>query len=179
MWSTSASALVPSSVTTVPLTFTWPALISSSALRREAIPAAAIIFCRRSAGMLTKLFFLGGRLRDLFRGGRVSPFLMCRVFRRNQLSLERLRHKLFELLHAGQLIDVLQPKAHQEFLGRLVKNGTPDHLLPPGGGDQLAIEQRGNHAAGIDATNLVDFRNRGRLLIRSEERRVGKECRSR
>src|SRR5579863_7555329 len=47
----SGSAFVPSSVTTFPFTFTCPLLISSSALRREAIPAAAIIFCRRSAGM--------------------------------------------------------------------------------------------------------------------------------
>src|SRR6185437_13935556 len=36
----------------VPLTCTWPEVINSSALRREAIPAAAIIFCRRSAGMM-------------------------------------------------------------------------------------------------------------------------------
>jgi hypothetical protein len=38
----------------VPFTETAPELISFSALRREAIPAAAMIFCRRSEGMLTK-----------------------------------------------------------------------------------------------------------------------------
>src|SRR5579864_919747 len=54
MWSRSGSALLPSSVTICPLTDTTPELISSSALRRDAIPAAAMIFCKRSAGMYGK-----------------------------------------------------------------------------------------------------------------------------
>src|SRR3989442_15368102 len=48
------SALVPSSVTICPFTDTAPEVISFSALRREAIPAAAMIFCKRSAGMYGK-----------------------------------------------------------------------------------------------------------------------------
>src|SRR5664279_3738954 len=55
MWSSSISALLPSSVTICPLTDTRPLVISSSALRREAIPAAAMIFCSRSAGMRLRL----------------------------------------------------------------------------------------------------------------------------
>src|SRR5262245_36260281 len=50
MWSEERSALLPSSVTVCPFTLTRPCVINSSALRREAIPAAAMIFCRRSAG---------------------------------------------------------------------------------------------------------------------------------
>src|SRR5260370_38236509 len=120
MWSVSASALLPNAVTTVPLTFTWPARIRSSCLRREAIPAAAIIFCRRSAGMATsnlacdqgRLFFLSG-LGNLFLGGSglnggfgftlgKIGIARRRIFRRHQLSLERFRHQLLELFHAGQ-----------------------------------------------------------------------------
>src|ERR1700730_2283322 len=47
--SRSGSALVPSSVTTSPFRVTRCAVISSSALRRDAIPDAAIIFCNRSS----------------------------------------------------------------------------------------------------------------------------------
>src|SRR6266567_2968047 len=48
------SALVPSSVMIWPFTDMAPELISFSAVRREAIPAAAMIFCKRSADMLGK-----------------------------------------------------------------------------------------------------------------------------
>jgi hypothetical protein len=38
------------------LTETAPPVISFSAARREAIPAAAMIFCKRSEGMLRKAY---------------------------------------------------------------------------------------------------------------------------
>src|SRR5271166_4599212 len=195
MWSVSGSALLPNSVTTVPFTFTWPALINSSALRREAIPAAAMIFCRRSAGMFIKLpvvscrspvtaslaagnrplatvlwlLFMRGGFRDLFRMG--SAVVLRRFFRRNQLALKRLRHQFLELLHAGQLADVLQAEAHQEFPGGLVENRPPDHLLAAGGRNQFAIEQRSDHSTGIHAANLVDLRHRRGLFISDHSQR--------
>src|SRR5579862_5232270 len=46
--SSSRSALLPSSRTTLPLTVTFPSSMSASALRLEVIPARAMIFCRRS-----------------------------------------------------------------------------------------------------------------------------------
>src|SRR5215217_7631875 len=49
MWSRAGSAFVPCSRTTSPLTVTSPASINSSAWRRDASPAAAINFCRRSS----------------------------------------------------------------------------------------------------------------------------------
>src|SRR5271156_1745046 len=49
MWSFASSALLPSSVMVWPFTVTRPDLISSSAWRREAMPARAIIFCSRSS----------------------------------------------------------------------------------------------------------------------------------
>src|SRR5579872_2565844 len=48
MTSSAGSALVPNSRTTLPFSSTWPSEISSSALRREATPACARIFCKRS-----------------------------------------------------------------------------------------------------------------------------------
>src|SRR5574341_415160 len=51
MWSSAGSALVPNSLTTRPLTVTSPSRMSCSAARREAIPARAISFCRRSLDM--------------------------------------------------------------------------------------------------------------------------------
>src|SRR5271157_135533 len=49
MWSRAASALVPITVTTLPLTSTRPCSIIASAPRRLATPAAARIFWRRSS----------------------------------------------------------------------------------------------------------------------------------
>src|SRR5215467_13656233 len=60
-WSVERSALLPSSVTVWPFTLTRPWVISSSALRREAMPAAAMIFCRRSAATSASRA-LGGNL---------------------------------------------------------------------------------------------------------------------
>src|SRR5580704_15885380 len=141
----SGSALVPSSVTTVPFTFTWPALINSSALRREAIPAAAIIFCRRSAGMCEELLFLTSGLRDFFYVRRFGLVCFRRIFCRNQLALERFRHELLKLFHAGQFVHVLQSKAHEKFFGRLVENRPPDDLLATRSRDQLPVQQSSNH----------------------------------
>src|SRR5208283_4951277 len=66
MVSVSGSALVPCSVTIWPLRVTRPAAMISSALRREAMPAAARIFWRRR-GMVDGLSVLleGGRISDI------------------------------------------------------------------------------------------------------------------
>src|ERR1700676_3264211 len=61
--SRSGSAFVPSSVTTSPFRVTRCAVISSSALRRDAIPDAAIIFCNRSKGMDKHFALASGRSR--------------------------------------------------------------------------------------------------------------------
>src|SRR6185437_12683785 len=53
MRSVSQSALLPSSLTILPLTETWPWVINSSALRREAYPACEISFCSRSCTPLS------------------------------------------------------------------------------------------------------------------------------
>src|SRR6266478_3100742 len=85
--SLAASAFVPSSRTTRPFTFTCPLRISSSACRREAIPARAIIFCSLSSIFffvfsvsLFLAFYVGADFSPPFirRGGvKVVDFLLC------------------------------------------------------------------------------------------------------
>src|SRR5579863_3354143 len=129
--------------------------MSSSALRREAMPAAAMIFWRRSAGIRLRLAFslfglgFGGEAAfggsEAFTGGRLAGrghslgcclVVGCRTLLRRRIEQLGLRiAQLLELFHAGQLADVLQAEAQQEFLGRLVEDGPPDNLLAAGGRD--------------------------------------------
>src|SRR5881396_1718347 len=69
MRSFAASAFVPSSRTTRPFTRTCPLAINSSACRREAIPARAIIFCSLSSMIsFLRSFLVGARyIVPLFR----------------------------------------------------------------------------------------------------------------
>jgi hypothetical protein len=72
---------------------------------------------------------------------------------------------LLELLHRGQLGDVLQAEAQQELARGFVENGPADDRLAAGGGDQLAGQQRTEDAGRIHAANLVDFGRGDRLLV--------------
>ena len=86
--STSGSALEPSSVTVWPFTETSPEVINSSALRREEMPAAAMIFWRRSAGIETRgLRFLIREYRPHVRGTPLPPSL-CKVAKTKDLPRE-------------------------------------------------------------------------------------------
>src|SRR5450432_3834347 len=105
MWSTSMSALEPSSVTICPLTETSPPAISFSALRREVIPAAEMIFCRRSEGMYSKVIrkWLGiadsrGRafLRILLMGWRLfDNYLLGAIIAAGMLRPRKWRRVVF------------------------------------------------------------------------------------
>src|SRR5688572_22606526 len=72
MWSRSGSTLWPVSLTTLPLTVTLPAAIISSASRRDATPAAASTFCKRSdmarSGQHAREI-LAGSITQIPRGG--------------------------------------------------------------------------------------------------------------
>src|SRR5208282_3929508 len=87
---------------------------------------------------------------------------------RKQVALERLRQQLLEFLHARQFVDVLEPEAQQKFLAGSVENGASDYGLSARGRDQLAIEQGGDDAAGIDAADLADLGHRDRLFVRDD-----------
>src|SRR4026209_1736650 len=122
MWSRSRSALLPSSVTGVPLTTTRLSRISSSAFRREARPARERIFCRRSSAISS----LVGRCRRAllrFGGGR-------RVVRNRHTP------DLLEFLQRRQLTQILQPELLHELLGGLIQDGLADHVFAATRGDQ-------------------------------------------
>ncbi len=80
MWSRAPSALVPSSVTILPLTWTRPWVMSSSAWRRLATPAWARIFWRRSSlaagcgvGSMALRLSSTARFRSALRSKLVFP----------------------------------------------------------------------------------------------------------
>src|SRR6185503_14837946 len=83
-----------------------------------------------------------------------------------QFVLERFCHQLFELLHAGQLVYVLQAKSEQKFLSGLVENRPSYDRLSSRGGDQFSIQQGGDDSARIHAADLTDLRYRDWLLVR-------------
>src|SRR5690242_4384860 len=97
MTSVAGSTLVPSRVTTTPLTSTSPSSISSSLRRREATPASASSFCRRirpssSSGRSRRSVI--ARLA-LGRGGLLHGSVRGRSDHLAQLVLE--------LVHPGQV----------------------------------------------------------------------------
>src|SRR5215470_9707548 len=111
MWSCARSALLPSVVTAAPFTVTRPATINSSALRRLTTPACDRIFWRRSSAIA--------------RGPLVGGWLVCGAIGLHQLHPA----ELLELLERRQISQALQPELGQEFFGRLVQNGSADHVL--------------------------------------------------
>src|SRR5512146_1633469 len=68
MLSRCGSALLPNSLTISPFTDTRPWVINSSAWRREAMPAAAMIFCSRSCGIAHLVSMLNGSQTDDCKG---------------------------------------------------------------------------------------------------------------
>ena len=59
----------------------------------------------------------------------------------------------------------LSPKRSRNSFVDLVENGPSDDGLASGGGDQLAVQQRGDDAARIHAANLADLGHGDRLLV--------------
>src|SRR5262245_9041928 len=125
MTSSSGSAFEPSSVMTCPFTVTRPALIKSSAWRRDATPACARIFWRRSCIPLL-LHFLG-------------YFFFC-----SGLTLD----EFLEFLHRRQVAEVFQAEMDEEFLGGFVEDGTAKHFFAPGSIDEFLVEKRFDDPAG-------------------------------
>src|SRR5579859_2588416 len=162
MWSRSKSALLPISVTALPFTVTRPSRISCSALRREAAPARERIFCSRSSGM-------SGLLSRCFFGGSGRAF--------RGLVRHRQTADLLEFLERRQLAQVLQAELHHKLAGGLVENRLADDVLAAGGGDELAVEQRLEHARALHAADLEDFWGGDGLLIGDD--RQGLERRQR
>ena len=78
---------------------------------------------------------------------------------------ERLARELLEFFQAGQLVHIGKPEAHEEILRCAVEDRPADHRLASRRSDQTFFEKRLQHAGGVHAANLLDFRLRHRLLV--------------
>ena len=72
---------------------------------------------------------------------------------------------LFELFDGGELVDVFEAEAEEEFFGGFVEDRAADDLLAAGGGDELAGHQGAEDAAGVDAADLGDLGGGDGLLV--------------
>src|SRR5262249_54065104 len=73
--------------------------------------------------------------------------------------------EFLELFHARQFAQVFQSEVDKELSCRLVKDGTAEDFFAARGGDELLIEKGFDDACSLNAANLVDLRNRGRLFV--------------
>jgi hypothetical protein len=128
--------------------------------RRQSLPISRFFFC--------SLFFLLLGNVQFPRSDILFTDVQLRVegvLGWNQLSLKRLGYQLLELLHAGQFVHILKPKAHKKFLCCFIENWPAYDLLASRSCDELAIEQRPDHSSGIDSTNVVNLGHSHRLLV--------------
>ena len=72
----------------------------------------------------------------------------------------------------GSSLEILQAEMDEKLLGGLVKDRTAQNFLAACRGDEFLVEQRLDHAAGLNAADLLDLRNRHRLLVRDDGQRL-------
>ena len=72
----------------------------------------------------------------------------------------------------GRSAEIVQPEADQELLGGRVQERPADDLLAADDLDQMAFEQRVQHAGGVDAADLADLERRDRLLVGDDGQRL-------
>src|ERR1022692_4145866 len=73
--------------------------------------------------------------------------------------------QIITALLAGQTVTVHGAELHQKILGGLVEDGLADDVLAARRGDELAVEQRLQHASALHAADLHNLRRGHRLLI--------------
>ena len=182
---------MPSSRTVSPFTVTRPSSMSCSAPRREAKPARARIFWRRSCtgasypstGVLARAALAAG-LAALVR----SPALRRRLLEERDLltlgvgeadldgqrGLDRplqpghvhlLAEHLGELLDLRELLEVLEAEVEEELLRGAVEDRPAHDLLAAHDADEALLEERLHDAARLDAAQLDDLGQGDRLLV--------------
>ena len=72
----------------------------------------------------------------------------------------------------GQVVQVLQAEADQELLRRRVDERPAHHVLAADDLDQVPLEQRRQHARGVDAADLADLERGDRLLVGDHRQRL-------
>ena len=124
---------------------------------RRAATSRFVDVLRRSSGsfvVLSERQHLLGTGRSVRIAGRIEP--------------QRRRH----VLDLGQVVQILQPEADQEFLGRAVEERPADDVLAADDLDQMPLQQRREHAGRVDAANLADLRGGDRLLVGDHRQRL-------
>ena len=174
--SESGSTRIPCSVTSRPFTSTRPSLISCSAARRDATPAAASTFCRRTPSQPLSLLSL-----------------LDRPFDRLRARFDRLRARRAH----GQLSSA-PPRAPRPRAGAGPAAAAPRALSSPirsrkcpvvanvtapgvdvvsGLGDQPAGEQRADHAVHVDPADGRDAAPGDRLGVGDDRQRLQRRLR--
>src|SRR5947209_5953653 len=138
MWSRAGSAFVPSSRTVSPFTVPSPASINSSACRREASPAAAINFCRRSS--MVQRLEVRGRRSEVSEDCLLSLTSDLRPLT-SVLSFAAAR-EVFKVLDVRQLAQVAEAELHQELFRGSVHHRAAHGLLAAIGDDEALVQER-------------------------------------
>src|SRR5690625_1599332 len=123
--SSAGPAVAPSSAR-CPFTVTRPARIRSSALRRLVIPAAAMIFCRRSLLTVRGYYRPGrgsGRLPDSKMGGMIDPLVekFARLITEYSTEVQKGDHVLIN-------VDVAAVELARALVREVLKAGAQPHL---------------------------------------------------
>src|SRR5438094_416132 len=165
------SMRVPSVVTARPFTSTRPAWIKRSASRREATPAEAMNFCRRTpappSGVVPVVFALVLVL------GLVIDLLVVIVLAVSLRFLERSgrgrsgqrRGQAAKLLRTRQVLERVQTEVGEKIAGGAVEQRLAHHLLAAQHADELLLEQAVEDGAGVGPANGLNLRRRDRLAV--------------
>src|SRR6195952_4509141 len=166
-WTTALAGSMrrPISLTTRPSTFTRPSLISSSALRREATPAAASTFCNRTPSSLPSSSSTPSLIRPVFFRWveRRLAFELSVIF--EGINFREQGAKGRKVLEAGQ------PEPFDEQLGGAVQQATGLGVLPDFF-DQAASDQSADDAVDVDAADAGNARPRDGLPVGDDGKRL-------
>src|SRR5436190_10890737 len=61
---------------------------------------------------------------------------------------------------------------NKKFPRRLIKDGSAEHFLATGSGDEFLVEERLDHTARMDAANLLNFGHSHGLLVSDDSERL-------
>ena len=82
-----------------------------------------------------------------------------------EVGISKVGGHLLEFFDGGELVDIFEAEAEEEFFSRFVEDGAPDDLFATGGGDQLAGDEGTEDTGGVDAADFADFGSGDGLLI--------------
>jgi hypothetical protein len=81
------------------------------------------------------------------------------------VAAEGFARKGFELLEAGEFVEIAQAETHKKFFGSFVQDRAANDFLAPGGGDEFFVEKGGDYAGGVNAADFGNFGGGDGLLV--------------